>query len=157
MYLKFTTNETHLFISGKTFHIKETLKNIKAIWNPELKSWSVPIALDTSFLRTSLEDRVKEIVLVNGNPVLSAAEKKEAAAEKKRLREYAASSEGKKATLLAVLAEKEKGNGAYHWICCDQCEVIDWVRQHTSCNVHAEDCGLYKNTFRVRGMIYTGD
>jgi len=35
--------------------------------------------------------------------------------------------------------------------------VIDWARQHTSCDVHAVDYGHYKNTFSVRGRTYTGD
>lgn len=160
--LTFTTNETHLFISGKTFDVKETLKNLRASWDCERRVWSLPIALDTDFLRRSLTDRAKEAADAR-RPAkkelspLERAEKKEAAAKKKAARLYAASSEGKKAALMAALAEKEKGNGAYHWICCDQCNVIDWARQHTSCEVHAIDCGLYKNTFSVRGMIYTGD
>ena len=61
-----------------------------------------------------------------------------------------------KAKVMAALAQKAE-TGAYHWICCEHCEVIDWARQHTSCKPCGSFDGQSWNTFRVRGRLYTGD
>jgi hypothetical protein len=68
----------------------------------------------------------------------------------------AARQEAERLRILACLEQKEK-TGAYHWICCEKCEVIDWGRQHTSCQACAVWGGQSWNTFRVRGSIFTGD
>ena len=150
-FLTFSTNDTHLIISGDTFHLRNYLKeHLKAIWNNEKKFWIIPIGLDSASLRNELETKAAS--------AYRAAREAEAA-ERKKKRDFAKSPEGKKAAeeekrtfFLNALKMKAK-TGAYHWICCESCEVIDWRRQHTSCDVHAED----GNTFRVRGALYTGD
>ena len=78
-----------------------------------------------------------------------AARKVELAAAKK-YREWLKTPEGQahaRAEARArVIAVRATVNGS--WICCDECCVMDWGRQHTSCAVHE---------FCVRGMCYTGD
>ena len=144
--LNATKKDDAWVISGNdTFALKETIKSMGGKWDPTTKAWSV-IADDL----TTLSEAAKTLG-------------ESRAAEKKAAKEYALSPEGinarieaEKARIAACLAEKAR-TGAYHWICCDKCTVIDWIRQHTSCDACAVDCGLYKNTFRVRGRIYTGD
>jgi len=128
--LNFTSSPTGLTVSGTTFAIKEDLKNLGGKWEPDTKSWLLSPALDTLATRTSLQLKLKE---------------------QKAERLYAASPEGKRKQVLAALEHKKGGH--YHWICCEECEVIDWQRQHTACRVHSHD----GNTFRVRGNIYTGN
>ena len=64
-----------------------------------------------------------------------------------------------KAKVLWALAEKKRtpeGARTYYFVCCEQCEVIDWRHAHTSCRAHAEWDGQSWNCFRVRGSIFTG-
>jgi hypothetical protein len=143
--LQFSTSASHLIVSGQTFYIKEKLKLLGARWNSELTAWTVPVHLDSAYLRNDLEtasqDRYKEA---------KAAER----AESKRLREYSRTPEGIKA---AKDAEKAAVLAAFqakvHWICCADCEVVDWKRQHTYCGAHSYD----GNGFRVSGRLRTGD
>jgi xanthine dehydrogenase molybdopterin-binding subunit B len=101
-------------------------------------------------LRSDLNNKLKEIAAVER------AEKKKAAA-------YAASPEGiaeakeKQRNLILACLEEKKKTGAYHWICCEKCEVIDWARKHTSCRACADWDGQSWNSFCVNGRRYTGD
>lgn len=125
-------------VSGfDTFAVKETIKSLGGKWDPLAKTWSI-VAEDIS--------------------VLDAAAK-ELSETRVAAKKYAASPEGRAATYKAQFeaALALKATGAYHWICCDKCVVVDWGRQHTTCDACAVNCGPYKNSFRVRGMIYTGD
>jgi len=149
-FLKFSTTDSHLIISGNTFHLRNRLKELRALWNNQEKKWSLPIKNDSASLRDELEFAVATAVRI---------EREAERSERKKQRDFANSPEGKKAAEKAKKAfflnalKMKAETGAYHWICCESCEVIDWNRQFTSCDVHAED----GNTFRVRGMIRTGD
>jgi len=138
--LSFTIVDAGVLVSGKTFNVKDRLKQIGR-WNPQLSSWSIPAAADSPALREELE-------------ALATQKKAEEAAANKAARLYAASPEGKAA---AAAEEKRRIKAAVAagstWICCESCEVVDWIRQHTNCRA----CAVDGNTFRVRGNIYTGD
>ena len=148
--LGFTKNSTHLVVTGKTFPIKDSLKALGARWDPTVSAWTLPAHLDSEHLRSDLNNKLKEIAAVER------AEKKKAAA-------YAASPEGiaeakeKQRNLIIACLEEKKKTGAYHWICCEKCEVIDWARKHTSCRACADWDGQSWNSFCVNGRRYTGD
>lgn len=149
-HLKFDTDKTYLSITGKTFHIKEMLKSLNAVWNSEKSCWLLPVHIDSSNLRSNLQEKAYAAEI---NAKLK--EKAERAAA----RAYAASQEGKeeakaqeKFTILWALEQKNK-NGSYQWICCENCKIIDWYKQHTTC----DSCAEYGNSFRISGRLYTGD
>ena len=129
-----------------TYSLKEHIKAAGGKWQAETKTWAIPATASIeafyATLKSISDDR-------------RAQRKIDAAAEKERIR-LANTPEAQKQRVLEALAIKAK-TGQYYWICCEHCVVIDWVRAHTSCDACAVDCGLYKNTFRVRGNIYTGD
>lgn len=143
--LKFSTTSTNLVISGQTFYIKEKLKLLGARWNPETSGWVIPVHLNSDYLRNDLETTSQELY-----KKAKAAER----AEAKRIREYSRSPEGikfakdlEKAAVLAAFKAR------IHWICCAECIVVDWKRQHTYCSAHAYD----GNDFYVSGRLRTGD
>ena len=152
--LDFTKNASNLVISGKTFYAKEAIKAEGGRWDSSTSSWTLPVHLDSEMLRKDLTEKA-----VTAEKETKKKEKDAKAQE----RAYARTPEGiaaaKEAQRLRVLdcLEQKKKTGAYYWICCEKCEVIDWQRMFTSCDACAVDCGLYKNTFRVRGSIFTGD
>ena len=143
--LSFTVVDTGVLISGKTFNVKDRLKELGGRWNPQASSWSIPVAADSPALREDLEAVATQV---------AKQKKAEETAANKAARLYAASPEGKAA---AAAEEKQRIKAAVAagstWICCENCEVVDWVRQHTNCRA----CAVDGNTFRVRGNIYTGD
>jgi hypothetical protein len=152
--LAFKKTEANLIISGKTFYAKEAIKALGGTWDGIGHVWMLPAHLDSEYLRVDI------VVKATAK---EKAEKKKQREEAAARRAYAASPEGKaeaeeaeRQRILACLEEKKK-TGAYHWICCEKCEVIDWGRQHTSCMACASWSGQSWNTFRVRGSIYTGD
>ena len=134
-----------------TFELKDHIKTAGGIWNSQKKSWYIPSS-GLESVRAAAE-------------ALHATRKAEKIAKKEAMRNqriYDKTPEG-----IAALAQKakdavlsalqlKKATGAYSWICCEKCEVIDWQRQHTYCEACAVDYGLYKEGFRVRGNIYTG-
>lgn len=149
-----TTVDNKLTLSGyDTFALKDAIKACGAKWHQETKTWVINMPTDLSPLTAAAsalsEQRTKE------------AKDKRAAAKAQRA--FDLTPEGRavikakeKAQVMEALALKAK-TGAYHWICCEHCIVIDWVRKHTSC----KPCGVWDgqslNTFRVRGSIFTGD
>jgi len=152
--LSVTTQGYQLNLQGSdTFDLKEVIKSVGGKWTAVNKSWTIKLPADLEPLNTAIK-------------TLSAKRSEEFKAKRdaaKAQRLFDASPEGiakKKAEakqLVLNALELKKKTGAYYWICCEECEVIDWQRAHTSCNACAVDCGLYKNTFRVRGAIFTGD
>jgi len=130
-----------VIVSGNTYDVRNDLKKIGGVWNPKTSLWSIPTTADTPELRQELEALVTQ-------------KKKEEAASKKAARLYAKSPEGKAA---AAAEEKLRIKAAVAagstWICCENCEVIDWDRHHTSCAT----CGHDGNTFFVDGRLRTGD
>ena len=142
------TNDGITVRDGKcnvTYHIKEELKMLGAKWHQG--AWTFR--------------GFQEITMVKGlmGPCEAAyvramnAKEAERVAEKAR-RAWLNTPEGRAAT---AAEEKRRIAAAAaagcSWICCAECTVMDWDRRHTSCDVHAED----GNTFRVNGMIRTGD
>ena len=145
MSLIFNVIDKNLIIKGKTFDIKDTIKGHGGRWDTLTQSWYVPIEKDSAEFRSSLLDLLSSAVK---------AEKDKKEAE----RAYSRSPEGiaaAKANERAII--KRLVSQGSSWICCENCIVIDWARQHTACDACAQNEGLYKNSFRVRGMIYTGD
>ena len=142
--LYFSSTDDGVMISGKTFIIKDRLKEI-AHWVPKVSLWKLPPWNDFPERREELE-------------ALATQKLAEEKAANKAARLYAKSPEGKAAAaaaekelILKIVAEKKAGK--YHWICCENCEVIDWDRHHASCS----SCGHDGNTFFVNGMLRTGD
>ena len=145
-----------LIVSGKTFDIKDKIKELGGRWDPVLRAWSLPLEMDTEDTRTRLgvatteaEERLK-------------AERKAEREEKKRKVAYRQTPEGQaearaaaRGVIKSCLAEKAK-TGKFHWICCEECEVIDWQRQHTACNACRVWDGQSWSSFFVRGSLYTG-
>jgi hypothetical protein len=129
-----------------TYALKEQIKKAGGKWQPATKTWAIPPS-------AAFEPFYAELKVLSDDR--RAQRKIDAAAEKERIR-LANTPEAQKQRVLEALAIKAK-TGQYYWICCEQCVVIDWARAHTSCDACAVDCGLYKNAFRVRGNIYTGD
>lgn len=152
--LIFSKTQASLVISGKTFYAKEAIKAVGGKWDPSIYSWTLPVHIDSEMLRKDLLEKAG---------ATEKAEKKEKKDAKAVARAYAISPEGiaeakaaAKARILWALEQKKK-DGSYHWICCEKCEVLDWARQHTSCQACAEWGGQSWNTFCVRGRRYTGD
>ena len=138
--LVFTHIGNEVFIGGKTFLIKDRLKEI-AYWNPRLSRWNLPGWNDFPERRQELE-------------ALATQKATQEKAESKVARLYAKSPEGKAAAAaeekLRIKAAVAAGSS---WICCNDCQVIDWVRKHTSCQA----CAVDGNTFFVNGILRTGD
>jgi hypothetical protein len=140
--LLFTTTATQLIVTGKTFPIKEALKSIGGIWNSP--RWILPLNADSPLTRANLVESCRRGILAEKEAV--------AAAQKARLA-YLASPEAVKDALKA----KEAGDHSFYWICCDQCKVLDWERQYTSCQACGQDYGTHTESFFVRGRLRTGD
>ena len=151
--IQFIVSDDGVLVTGKTFDVKDILKAKGAVWNPAKSAWFFP-KTDVDTIRHSLQAEVDERM-----GQVKAQRKIELQAQKLHTK-WLTTQEGR-----AHLAEKEKdkirnalaqkllGNYNFHWICCEQCEVIDWLRKSTYCLAHAEG----GNAFRVRGSIFTGD
>jgi len=144
MTLIFSTNDKSLNVAGKTFYIKDALKAFGATWNAKVKMWELPLDLDSAELRTQLLKKTQE------NIQQERANKK--AEEAARLA-YKYSPEFVKDALKA----KAAGDYSYNWICCENCVVLDWGRQHTRCTGCGADYGTHIESFFVRGRLRTGD
>lgn len=143
--LSFKKIQTYLIVSGKTFYAKEAIKTLGGKWDPVMSHWLLPAHLDSEMLRKDLQEKATSI------------EKENKAKEKaKRKADRAGDPLTERQKILACLEEKKK-TGAYHWICCEKCEVIDWARKHTSCRACADWDGQSWNSFCVNGRRYTGD
>jgi hypothetical protein len=152
--LTFRTTEDHLLIGGNTFYIKDAIRVLGGRWRKELSCWSLPIFLDNEELREVMQGDAE---------AACKAERKKRREEAKAARAYWASPEGlaraeeeERARVRRAL-EQKKETGAYWWVCCEECKVIDWHKKHTSCRACAEWDGYCWNSFRVNGSIFTGD
>ena len=141
--LSFKTIQTYLAIGGKTFHAKEVIKRLGGKWDPVMNMWLVPADLDNDTFRKSLQHKAS---IAENTAKLNEKMKRAAAKSPAGIAQANAKA---KARVVECLEMKKK-TGAYSWICCEDCIVIDWRRQTTSCTT----CGY---TFRARGMVYTGD
>jgi len=159
-----TQTPTGWTVSGSTFDMKEHIKAAGGKWQPDTRTWFIDSTKSiASLLQAKADDEASR-----------AAAQVKVKAERKAQRAFDATPEGveanrvkrealaaaarakAKAQVLWALGEKARGVAGYHWICCEECEVIDWKRQHTACR----PCGVWDgqswNTFRVRGSIFTG-
>jgi hypothetical protein len=160
--LKFATSATSLLVSGTgTFHIKDILKSpqFRGRWDPDARSWALPIELDTQDLRAHFLTAAKD-----------AKKRLKDAEQEKRI--FDSSPEGKailkaerKACMRAALEEDEKRKARgelpiYWYICCEDCEIISSRRgQHmTTCDTCADRTTYpWPLTTKINGVWYTGD
>jgi len=140
--LLFTVNPTQLIVTGKTFPIKEELKALGGIW--QTPRWVLPLNADSPLMRAKLVESCRLAIK---------AEKETAKAAEKALLAYKYSPEFVKDALKA----KAAGDYSYNWICCANCVVLDWARQHTRCTGCGADYGTHIESFFVRGRLRTGD
>jgi hypothetical protein len=158
--LFFKQENNLLVISGKSFYVKDHLKELKigARFNPIMKTWTIPMDFDTEGLRHHLEQYAKEKI----------ANEKE---EKQKQLEYSQTPEGKaelkearKAQMRAYLQEDKERiargeQRMYLWVCCEDCELISCNRgkYHTCCWTCADWNGMWWEPFMINGMRRTGD
>jgi len=152
--LTFKTTDDHLLVGGKTFYVKDVIKVIGGKWQSSTSSWAIPVFLDNNLLRDTLQK--------DSDTAYSLIKKKERE-QRKAQKAYDASSEGMAAAadaerqrILWCFEQKQK-TGAYWWLCCADCKVVDWNRRCTSCMKCAEWDGYCWNSFRKNGSIFTGD
>lgn len=142
--LCFSVSDKGVVVTGKTFDVKEILKEKGATWDSDGRVWIFRGQVDPDAVKLLVQGAIEALVAEK-----KAARKVELTAAKKH-REWLKTPEGQaysaaeaKARVIAARAS----DGGF-WICCDDCTVIDWGRRHTFCKHHE---------FRVRGMVYTGD
>lgn len=152
-----------------TYELKEAIKSCGGKWEPFTRSWVVQAHRSLAPLEAAMQalkdqrqavaeakraadEEFKKAAEALAGHALKKSELKAARAAAKLEKAKAAD----KMRVKACLAEKAK-TGAYSWICCEKCEVVDWYKQHTYCWDCGSDKGLYRDCFRVRGSIYTGD
>jgi hypothetical protein len=142
--------ETQIVLTGKTFDVKEKIKSLGGKWDPDRRVWTLPLAMDTDELRTQLgaltqaeEARVVATVEVVEPRAVSGGQarvKRSKAAKNLELVKW-------------CLADT---TGKYSWVCCEQCEIVDLKKGHSSCRAHAHWDGQSWCSFRVFGSLYTG-
>jgi hypothetical protein len=165
--LHFEENGDLLVISGKSFYMKDHLKELKigARFDPANKSWTVPLKFDTESLRQELLDITTKNIAKELDD-----KKKQKEDEQKRLA-YNATPEGKaelkearKAKMRACLQEDKKRMARgetplYWWVCCEDCELLSYKRgvYHTCCWTCADWNGAWWEPFMKNGTRHTGD
>ena len=122
-------------VTGKTYDVKDVLKAAGASWMQ--RRWIFHDQHDIEEISRRIRDDV-ETATTNAAT---------AAKEAKAYTKWLQTPEGKKYSVQQAVQQ------GVPWICCESCEVVDWKRQSTYCQKHAEG----GNGFRVRGNIYTGD
>ena len=138
-------------ISGpETFALREQIKSVGGKWVATTKTWVILAGSDVEPLWGHLRE------LSNGRVAAVTARATASKKPRKPRSSSVKTAEAKKKLVLEALDIKAN-TGRYYWVCCEECEVIDWELGHTSCKVHAIDYGLWKQTFRIMGVIYTGD
>lgn len=145
--LVLTPQGDNVVVNGSSFDFKEIIRCAGARWNPAERKWI--------FYKTTVTD-VTELITpaINDLAAFLATEKLRQKAAAKAHKKWLLTPEGQAHSVASEKARVALAvSQGVHWICCKECTVIDWVRQHTSCGICAED----GNSFRVRGMIRTGD
>jgi len=150
MPLYIAREETQLVISGNTFDAKDAIKGLGGRWDAARRIWTLPLALDTEDTRTRLGVSTKR---EEDRLVLPEEERRAKAAEKEQKRRAAAAAKNR-ALAQKCLADK---SGKYWWVCCEECEIVDFKKGHTSCKAHAHWDGQSWCSFRIFGSLYTGN
>jgi hypothetical protein len=140
----YSVKDSVVHVSGKTYECKETLKILGAKWCPKEQAWIFPGESSVDTVRTALESILAEAA--DAQRKIRRLQN----AERKARKLWEASPEGNKARVVEALRTNRP---KYHWICCEDCQVISWDRMTTYCIEHADG----DNAFRVRGHIWTGD
>ena len=142
--------ENQIVLTGKTFDVKEKIKSLGGKWDPDRRVWTLPLAMDTDELRTQLGalTQAEEARLVATVEVVESRAVSGGQARVKR------SKAAKNLELVKwCLADT---TGKYSWVCCEQCEIVDLKKGHSSCRAHAHWDGQSWCCFRVFGSLYTG-
>lgn len=140
--LLFTKTAEALIVTGKTFPIKTQLKALGGIWNAP--RWILPLNVDAPLTRANLVEQCRLALI---------AEKAAAAAAVAARVAYLASPE----FIQDALKKKAAGDYSYDWICCANCVILDWARQHTRCTSCGHNNGVWTESFFVKGRLRTGD
>jgi hypothetical protein len=139
--LTFARDDTNLFVTGKTFYVKEALKLVGGKWKDP--RWVLPLSVDTPEFRAGLIEK--------------AVNEREAERVTKRAeRAFAISPEGiakAKAEWQAFVIEalkKKALTGEYHYLCCEKVSRPEFRGglPRTSCLIHG---------FCINGSRYVGD
>ena len=173
MAIRLTREETQLVVSGKTFEAKETIKSLGGKWDAARRCWTLPLHLDTEETRVRLgvltkhqeevaqaavaswRHQVAEAAVAAWREDMLAAEKAARAAAVKKEEKRRAAAAAKNLELVKwCLADT---SGKYSWVCCEQCEIVDFHKGHTSCRAHAHWDGQSWCSFRIFGSLYTGN
>ena len=145
--------ENQIVLTGKTFDVKEKIKSLGGKWDPDRRVWTLPLAMDTDELRTQLgaltqgeEERIMAVTTL--------LERRARAASLKHSKAVAKAAAKNLELVKWCLADT---TGKYSWVCCEQCEIVDLKKGHSSCRAHAHWDGQSWCTFRINGALYTGN
>jgi hypothetical protein len=142
--------ENQIVLTGKTFDVKEKIKSLGGKWDPDRRVWTLPLAMDTDELRTQL-GALTQAEEAHVLATVEVVEPRAASAGQARMKRSKAA---KNLELVKwCLADT---TGKYSWVCCEQCEIVDLKKGHSSCRAHAHWDGQSWCCFRVFGSLYTG-
>jgi hypothetical protein len=152
MALYMNREETQIVLTGKTFNVKEKIKSLGGKWDPDRRLWTLPLSMDTDDVRTqlgALTQGEEERIMV----VTTLLERRARAASLKHSKALAKAAAENLELVKWCLADT---TGKYSWVCCEQCEIVDLKKGHSSCRAHAHWDGQSWCCFRVFGSLYTG-
>jgi len=155
MSVYFKREEIQLIVVGKTFPVKEKIRELGGRWDPVRGVWTLPLDLDTD------EARIHVGALTKAEEERAAAAAAGAMKEERQAK-VAKKEEKRRANAAVKNLELVKWcladtSGKYSWVCCEQCEIVDFKKGHTSCRAHAHWDGQSWCSFRIFGSLYTGN
>lgn len=161
MAIHLTREQTQLVVTGKTFEVKETIKELGGRWDAVRRIWTLPLDKDTDETRARLgaltkqQEEVAEAAVAAWREEVLRAEAETRAKRVKKEEKRRATAAAKNLELVKwCLADT---SGKYSWVCCEQCEIVDFHKGHTSCRAHAHWDGQSWCSFRIFGSLYTGN
>jgi hypothetical protein len=161
MAIHLTREQTQLVVTGKTFELKETIKALGGRWDAVRRIWTLPLDKDTDETRARLgaltkqQEEVAEAAVAAWREEVLRAEAETRAKRVKKEEKRRAAAAAKNLELVKwCLADT---SGKYSWVCCEQCEIVDFHKGHTSCRAHAHWDGQSWCSFRIFGSLYTGN
>jgi hypothetical protein len=156
-----TREQTQLVVTGKTFELKEKIKALGGRWDAVRRIWTLPLDKDTDETRARLgaltkqqQEAIEASAAAARAAVEATAAERHAKAVKKEEKRRAKVAADNRKLLEWCLADT---SGKYSWVCCEQCEIVDFHKGHTSCRAHAHWDGQSWCSFRVFGSVYTGN
>ena len=161
MAIHLTREQTQLVVTGKTFEVKETIKELGGRWDAVRRIWTLPLDKDTEETRARLgaltkqQEEVAEAAVAAWREEVLRAEAETRAKRVKKEEKRRATAAAKNLELVKwCLADT---SGKYSWVCCENCEIVDLQKGHSSCRAHAHWDGQSWCSFRVFGSVYTGN